>query len=134
MRSSRRDPLPGLVTSFFHDHLQRMRGASPHTVRAYATALRLYLAFVARCRSRDVSGLRLVDLDVDGVQAFLSVLERERGNSVATRNCRLAALHAFFQFLLRHDPPNAERYHRILALPSKRARVRHSRPRNAPSC
>lgn len=119
-----RNGLHGLVTSFFKDHLQRIRGASPHTVRAYAHALRLYLIFVVQRCGRSVATLRLEDLDVDGVEAFLAHLEGHRGNSPTSRNCRLAALRSFFQYLLRHDPINAEGYHRVLTLPSKRTRIR----------
>ena len=32
---ARDDPLLRLVESFFRDHLQRMCGVSPHTVRSY---------------------------------------------------------------------------------------------------
>lgn len=127
MKRRATDALPGLVTAFFQDHLQRVRGASPHTVRAYAYALRLYLAFLADVRGRPVSALRLTDLDVDGVVAFLDHLERHRSNCATSRNSRLAALRSFFHFLVRHDPANAEHYHRVLALPSKRARVRPAR-------
>ena len=55
MRRRATNALPGLVTAFFQDHLKSVRGASPHTVRAYADALRLYLAFLADLRERPVS-------------------------------------------------------------------------------
>ena len=35
------DPLLAYVESFFRDYLQRLRGASSHTVRAYRDTLRL---------------------------------------------------------------------------------------------
>lgn len=112
--------LPALTTSFFRDQLQRIRGASAHTVRAYALALRLYLGFLADSRRRSVAMLGLGDLDAKGVAAFLTDLETARGNSVSTRNCRLAALRGFFEYLVRHDPTNSEQYHQVLALPMKR--------------
>ncbi len=116
--------LPALISSFFRDHLQRIRGASAHTVRAYALALRLYLCFLADSRHQSVSTLGIGELDVKGVMAFLTNLEAVRGNSVSTRNCRQAALRGFFEYLVRHDPANIEQYHRVLALPMKRAPIR----------
>ena len=116
--------LPHLVTAFFQEHLQRVRGASPNTVRAYALATRLYLGFLADMRGKPVSKLRLADFDADGVAAFLSQLETQRGNVAKSRNCRLTALRCLFRFLAQQDPEHAERYQRVLSLPSKRTRDR----------
>ena len=124
MNRRSQDALATLVTSFFQDHLRRIRAASPHTIRAYAHTLRLYLSFLADSRRRPVASLQPLDLDVDGVVAFLGHIERNRGNTAASRNCRLAALRCFFRHLVRQDPENAERYHRVLSLPAKRSRVR----------
>jgi site-specific recombinase XerD len=124
MSSRSSNPLCHLLTSFFHDHLQSVRGASPHTQRAYAHALRLYLVHLADTRRRSVADLRLDDLDVEGVMDFLNHLENRRGNTAATRNCRLAALRAFFRYAASRDPANALRYNRVLALPSKRHAIR----------
>ena len=119
-----RDPLLALVESYFTDHLQRVRGASPHTVRAYGHALRLFFLFVARRTRRPVSQLRVDDIAVDQVLAFLDYVEAERGNSASTRNCRLAAIRGFVEHLLRRDLSHAEQYQRILAVGAKRAPTR----------
>ena len=119
------DDLAALAESFFREHLAHVRGASPHTVRAYRDALRLFLVFVADRLHRGADALRLDDLQVHQVLAFLDHLESKRGNDPATRNCRLAALRSFFGHLLRHDPTRALQYHRVLAVPAKKA---HTRP------
>lgn len=117
------NPLPRLVESFFLEHLQRVRGASRHTVVAYRDALRLLFNFLNDTNRRSVADLRLEDLDVEAIAAFLDHLEAQRHNIPATRNCRLAAIRGFFRHLLRHDPTRAAQYHRVLALPAKRTRV-----------
>ena len=126
MKMKRRDPdkLPTLVSSFFLQHLRQVRGASAHTVRAYRDTLRLYLNFTADVLRRGVADVRLVDFDVEHVTDFLRHLEDQRSNAIGTRNCRLAALKSFFRHLIRNDPERSEQYHRVLALPSKRARLR----------
>jgi integrase/recombinase XerD len=118
------DPLLRLVESYFRDHLQRVRGASIHTVRAYGHALRLFFSFLARRRRCSVAALSLDDIGVEHVLAFLDHLEDERRNHAATRNCRLAAIRGFVEHLLRHDISRAAGYQRILAIPPKRARMR----------
>ena len=51
---------------------------------------------------------------------FLEHLELKRGNCTRTRNNRLAALHAFFQYVAISEPALALHCQRVLAIPSKR--------------
>lgn len=122
MRRSPPDRLPALTESFFREHLQKARGASPHTVRAYRDTVRLLLSFMADARQCTVADLTLNDLHVDRVLAFLGHLESKRANKAVTRNCRLTAIRGFFRHLIRHDPTRADQYHRVLSLPSKKAK------------
>lgn len=119
-----KDPLHRLVQAYFDDHLRRVRGASEHTLRAYAHALRLFFLFLADRRRRSVADLSLADVQADAVLAFLEHVETVRRNTPASRNCRLAAIRGLVAHLLRHDVTRAAQYHRVLAIPSKKARYR----------
>lgn len=119
-----REPLLPLVESYFNDHLRRVRGASPHTVRAYGHALRLFFLFLAARTQRPLSALGFDEIVVDHVLAFLDDIEKTRGNRATTRNCRLAAIRGFVEHLLRRDVSRAEQYRRILAVRAKRAALR----------
>lgn len=114
-------PLAHLLEAFFLDYLPNVRGVSPHTLHAYRDALRLFLSHLARRCGRDVDRLTVQDLVVPHVLTFLENLERERGNGIRTRNCRLVALRCFFKHALRHDPTHADQYARILAVAAKKA-------------
>ena len=46
--------LPHLVESFFREHLQRIRGASPHTILSYRDSVSLLLRFLADRRDGDL--------------------------------------------------------------------------------
>ncbi|MCY4026084.1 MAG: site-specific integrase, partial [Acidobacteria bacterium] len=81
-----------------------MRGTSPHTVRSYRDSLVLLLRFIATQTQRSVLQLDLDDLGPQAVLAFLQYLEVDRQNSVATRNVRLAAIHAFFRYCAMEYP------------------------------
>lgn len=120
-RPARTDELLSLTQSFFREHLEQTCGASAHTVRAYRDALRLFFSFLAQTTGSSVAKLRLADLDVQAVKAFLFHLESQRANCTATRNCRLTALRSFFAHLVRHDLTRAAQYQQALALPLKRA-------------
>jgi integrase/recombinase XerD len=106
---------------FFHEYLQRTRGASAHTQRAYRDALKLFFSFLAEQKRASIAQLSLDDIQAEAVLAFLQHVESRRGNSAVTRNCRLAALRSFARHLLRHDVTRAGQYSRILAIPTKRA-------------
>jgi integrase/recombinase XerD len=120
----RPDPLLALVESYINEHLRRVRGASAHRVRAYGHALRLFFLFLARRVRRSISELRLDDITVESVLAFLDDLESRRGNTAGTRNCRLAAVRGLVEHLLRHDLSGAKQYQRILAVRAKKVRGR----------
>lgn len=120
----RQDPLLRLVENFFGDYLQRLCGASPHTVRAYRDTLKLLFTFIADRRKCNVADLRLEHLRVDAISAFLAHLESKRANSAASRNYRLTAIRTFFRHLVRNDLVHAAQYQQVLALPSKRTRTK----------
>jgi len=86
------------LQAFFTDRLIRQRQASAHTIAAYRDALRLLLCYAAARTGRQPSQLDLADLDAPLIAGFLDHLERDRGNSVRTRNVRLAAIHSLFRF------------------------------------
>ena len=66
------------------------------------------------------SKLKLENLDVSMVVAFLNQLEEERGNSPRTRNARLAAIKAFFRFMEYRVPSALDQARCIHAIPIKK--------------
>lgn len=121
MSRSQTESLLSSTQNFFQNYLRQTRGASAHTVRAYRDALKLFFLFLADHERKPVAGLTLDDVRVNAVLAFLQHIEAKRGNSAITRNCRLAAVRSFVQYLLRHDVTRAGQYGAILAIRTKRA-------------
>jgi integrase/recombinase XerD len=68
----------------------------------------LLLRFVAAQRPTSVTKLDLEDLGPQVVLNFLHYLEVERHNIPATRNVRLAAIHAFFRYCAAEHPDRME--------------------------
>jgi len=112
--------LAPLLRSFFLDRLLRQRNASPSTIAAYRDTFRLLLRFAEERLHRPAASLTTEDLDVPLVLAFLDHLERDRGNSIRTRNARLAAIHSFASHAGREEPVALEGLRRLLAIPAKR--------------
>jgi integrase/recombinase XerD len=121
MKHSHQPPgFAALVRDFFCERLLNQQSVSPHTVTAYRDAFRLLLAFVRRRRRMPAAELSLEHLDAPMVLDFLKHLETERGNSVRTRNARLVAIRAFFDYAGARDPTALLLAQRIRAIPQKR--------------
>ncbi len=112
--------LAATLQAFFTDRLIRQRHASPHTIAAYRDTFKLLLAFTFTRTGIAPSQLGVHDLDAPLVGEFLNHLETERGNSVRTRNARLAAIHSLFHYAALHHPDQAASIQRVLAIPPKR--------------
>ena len=84
-------PLAPLITRFLCDYMPRQRGYSPHSCEAYAISFKLLFEFAAKRTRTRPSQLSIEQLDAPLIVDFLAHIERERGNSAATRNLRLAA-------------------------------------------
>lgn len=121
MSGRRPSALAGLIESFFRQRLAAQRRASPATIATYRDALRLFLVFASEKLSKPPVDLDIKDLDRDLVLAFLDFLEKKRGNSVRTRNARLATIRSFFQHVTYSDPSAVGMAQRILSIPGKRA-------------
>ena len=87
------------LSGFLREHLPKERRASQHTCEAYAQSFQLLLGFAANRLKIKPSKIEIERLDAPLILAFLEHLEKKRGNSVRTRNARLAAINSFFRFL-----------------------------------
>jgi len=112
---------PYLLQAFFQDWMGGQRNLSRHTVLSYRDTWRLFLRFVASRKGRAVAQLTLTDFSEAEVLAFLQHCEQDRHTSIGTRNCRLAALRAFFRFVTDREPTVAGDCAAILRIPTKRA-------------
>src|SRR6266446_3219448 len=112
------------VTSFLTHYLAAQRNVSPNTIKAYRDVFTLLLRFCRDVQGIALEKLRLEQIDVSFVEAFLDYLERERKSSPRTRNQRLAALHAFFRYVQAEEPTHMHQCQKILAIPLRR----HTRP------
>lgn len=109
------------LEAFFTERLMNQRRASANTVATYRDAWRLLLRYAQERTNKQPCQLDLADLDAPFVASFLDYLERERANTVRTRNARLAAIRSFFRYAALCHPEHAQLIARVLAIPTKRA-------------
>lgn len=111
---------PSLLQRFFTERLVQLRRASPNTIASYRDTFRLLLRFAVEQVGKQPSALAIDDLDAPFVASFLAHLESDRGNSVRSRNVRLAAIRSFFRYVALNEPCHAAVAQRVLAIPNKR--------------
>ena len=117
---------PGLVQRFFADYLAAQRNLSVETQTGYRTTFRLLVRFLAQHQRCQIDQLALGAFTPEAILAFLDHLERSRGNSIQTRNVRLAAIRTFVRFVLGQSAALdfLASGQRILAIPQKRCAKR----------
>ena len=111
---------PALVQQFFTEYLVAQRALSPRTVASYRDAMTLFLGFATQHLGKTPTAMRLTDITPELILKFLAHLERERHNSVRSRNLRLTALRAFLKFAGRRDVTALHAVERAMAVPMKR--------------
>ena len=112
--------LAPVLEAFFTDRLMNQRAASPHTIASYRDTFRLLLGYLQDTHGRQPSRLDFADLDAPVIGGFLTWLETSRGNSAATRNNRLAAIHSLFRYAALRAPEHAALISRVLGIQAKR--------------
>ena len=113
-------PLAPLITRFLREYMPGQCGYSPETCDTYAISFKLLLEYAAAKLGTRPSKLFIEQLDAPLIVDFLAHIEQERGNSVATRNLRLAAIRAFMRYVEFQTPSALEQIGQIDAIPVKR--------------
>lgn len=121
MKSTKPSLLSRSLGEFFTEYLPAVRGMSAHTQSSYRDSLVLLLRFLCARFHLHPTALDFEHLTADDVLSFLDYLEEERHNSVATRNVRLAAIHAFLSYVGGRYPERSHEVQPLLAIPVKRS-------------
>lgn len=120
MNAAPRGNLGTLLQQFFLERLVQQRRASTRTVNAYRDSFRLLLAFTQQHLGKSPSKLQISDLDAALVLAFLQHLEKDRRNSIRSRNARFAAIRSFMNYVALKEPAAVALTQAVLAIPMKR--------------
>lgn len=116
------------LTEFLAHYLPELKNVSENTISAYCDTFRLFLGFCQDTEGINIEKMSLKDLKPELVERFLRWLETDRGNSVATRNHRLAAIHSFVRYLQVQEPTLLLNFQRILAIPVKKTERKMIKP------
>ncbi len=113
-------PIAEYMHPFFYQYLPNTKGVSAHTIFSYRDTFKLFLRFAARDLEQSPDRLKLEDLNEKMILRFLDYLEKDVGNSISTRNARLAGIRSFFSFVGRETPEMLDQCRKIRFIPTKR--------------
>nr|WP_321396065.1 site-specific integrase [uncultured Desulfobacter sp.] len=113
--------LTSCLHQYFYEYLPSIKGTSKQSVQAYRQSLSLFLHFLANHHSIKIKSLKIEHLTVDAVLAFLQHLEKNRKNSVQTRNQRLAVIKSLAKMIRFMHPDKKRIAEALLNIPQKRA-------------
>lgn len=109
-----------LVQAYFAEYLTQQRALSAQTIAAYRDAFVLFLGFAESRLNKSPAAMAMTDITPELIMTFLDHLERQRHNSVRSRNARLAALRSFMKFAAHRDVSSLQVIERVLGVPVKR--------------
>lgn len=112
---------PRILSSFLLNELPVVQNQSGNTITSYRDTYIRLLAYMQDVVRINAGKVRIDDLSAERITEFLSWLERERGNSISTRNQRLAAIHSLFQYIQVQSPEYMFQCQQVLAVPFKKS-------------
>jgi site-specific recombinase XerD len=108
------------IRRFLLEHLVEERNLSRNTQQGYRDTLCQLIPFVSVRLGKSVDRLLVVDISSQIVREFLTEVETTRHCSIATRNQRLAAIHALARFVGEHDLEHIDWCAQIRYIPYKK--------------
>ncbi len=112
------------LANFLTKYLPSERGASKNTILAYRDTFIILFHYMEQEKHIIPKKICLSDLNKDNIVDFLRWLETTKGNSVKTRNARLAAIRSFFDYLQYLEPANVFECQRIMSIHVKKTEKR----------
>ena len=116
------------LTDYLEHYLPELKNVSENTLATYSDTFSYFLAYCQDVESMKIEKMAISDLNAELVERYLNWMETIQGNSLATRNNRLATIHSFVRYLQPREPKLLLDFQKILAIPTKKAPQRTVQP------
>ena len=110
-----------ILSSFLLDELPMVRNQSGNTISSYRDTYVKLLTYFRNQLGVNPEKLNVSDMSKERISGFLNWLEAECGNSISTRNQRLAAIHSLFRYIQIQAPEYIFQCQHVLSIPYKKA-------------
>lgn len=108
------------LSCYLTQYLPGIAGLSGNTIMSYRDMFVTLIGFYETKLGIKPEKIDICDFNAANIMRYLEWLEKERRNSTATRNVRLAAIHAFARYIERHVPESIHIMLGVLAIPYKK--------------
>lgn len=110
---TRKKYLSEYFDGYIYDELECAQNRSPHTIKSYATSLKLLIIYLGKVNRKNLDDLHIADLNFDNIHSFLKESRRTKAWRPATWNNRLAGIKAFISYLALIDVKFLELLRRV---------------------
>lgn len=112
------------ITKYFSEYLPSVKGVSKNTVQSYRDTFVIFLDYLHKEYKLNINKLLIDSIDDLIIERFLDYLEKDRKNSISTRNQRLAGIHSFYRYLQKRELSCYDLCSRILSIPNKKSPIK----------
>ena len=109
------------IKRYFQIYLPGIKGLSNSTILSYRDNITIFLRYCEAKEGLKIEKISLKHINKDMVERFLDDLETNMQYSIASRNQRLAAIRAFFRYIMHEDISYISLAQEILNIPLKKA-------------
>ncbi len=110
-----------LLSNFLLKELPIVHNQSKNTITSYRDTYIQLIKFMIDVKNVKSNKIQVEDLTNETIINFLNWIENEKGNSISTRNQRLAAIHSLFQYIQMQVPEYMFQCQQIIGIPYKKA-------------
>ena len=109
-----------LLSNFLLNELPIVHNQSKNTITSYRDTYIQLIKFMIDVKNVKSNKIQVDDLTNEVIIDFLNWIEKEKGNSISTRNQRLAAIHSLFQYIQMQVPEYMFQCQQIIGIPYKK--------------
>lgn len=110
-----------LLSNFLLNELPIVHNQSKNTITSYRDTYIQLIKFMIDVKNVKSNKIQVEDLTNKVIIDFLNWIEKEKENSISTRNQRLAAIHSLFQYIQMQVPEYMFQCQQIIGIPYKKA-------------
>lgn len=107
------------LSKYLKEYLVVERNSSKETIRSYTKTFQMLIEYLVNIKNIKLNNITFENITRDLIIDFLNHLE-ENGNSIRTRNQRLAGIKSFYRYCLCYEIQNIDNINQILTISFKK--------------
>ena len=107
------------LSKFLKEYLVIERNVSKETIRSYTKTFQMLIKYLVNTKNIKLKDITFENITRDIILDYLNSLE-EKGNSIRTRNQRLACIKSFYKYCLYYETQNIDNINKVLTINYKK--------------